>query len=253
MPMPTHFWDILAKRYPRFNTDSMRQDVETILAWTKEQGVAYAPQSTLLDIGSGTGTFSIPLALLHVNVTAIDTSAKMLAILKEDAQNEGIEGFITTYQSDWDSFVLTRTYDIVLASMTPAIHDSATIDKMINASTKYGIFVSWGAYRINAFVDALLLSHRPHEHFSQTGSIKAEDVIAQLEKKNISYTHKRFETQWSDTYSLDDAKAYAKEQLERRGIEADEEKIERLITDFSHNASVNISTKAEKIIVVWKH
>ena len=247
------FWDTLAKRYPHFNTPSMSKDVQEILAWIKEQGVAYAPQSTLLDIGSGTGTFSIPLALLHVKVTAIDPSANMLAILEEDAQNEGVLPLIETHQSDWDSFEVSSPYDIVLASMTPAIHDIFTIDKMIDASQKYGVFVSWGTYRINPFVDALLEAHAPEERFSQTGSIKAEDVIERLEHKGMEYVSKRFETQWSDTYSLEEAMAYAKEQLERRNIQGDEEKIKAIIAHYAKHQALEVSTKAEKVMLMWKH
>jgi hypothetical protein len=124
---------------------------------------------------------------------------------------------------------------------------------MIDASTKYGIFVSWGAYRINEFVDALLEVHSSEERFSQTGSIKAEDVMEELNKRGLPYTSKCFKTEWMDTYTHDDAKAYAKEQLERRAIEADEHKIEALIADFAQDASVTIATKAEKVILVWKH
>ncbi len=253
MAMERRFWDMLAKRYPHFYTPSMRQDVQSVLAWTKEQGVAYAPQSTLLDIGSGTGTFSIPLALLHVKVTAIDPSAKMLEILREDAQNEGVLPLIETHQSDWDTFDVPTPYDIVLASMTPAIHDTFSIDKMINASQKYGVFVAWGAFRINPFVDALLEAHAPEERFLQTGSMKAEDVIERLEHKGMEYVSKRFETQWSDTYSLEEAMAYAKEQLERRGIQGDEEKIKAIIAHYAKHQALGVSTKAEKVMLMWKH
>ncbi|NCD11980.1 MAG: class I SAM-dependent methyltransferase [Epsilonproteobacteria bacterium] len=253
MPPKKQFWDTLAKRYPHFNTPSMSKDVQEILAWTKEQGIAYEPQSTLLDIGSGTGTFSIPLALLHVKVTAIDPSANMLAILEEDARNEGVIERIKTHQSDWDTFDVPRPYDIVLASMTPAIHDTFTIDKMIDASSKQGVFVSWGSYRLNPFVDALLQAHRPNELFSQTGSIKAQDVMARLDTKNCSYSSKCFETQWSDVYSFEEAKEYAKEQLERRSIVPDFARIEKLLQELVSDERIEISTKAEKVIVVWQH
>ncbi|MBN1838569.1 MAG: class I SAM-dependent methyltransferase [Campylobacterales bacterium] len=253
MQQKKQFWDTLAKHYPHFNTPSMSKDVQEILAWTKEQGIAYAPQSTLLDIGSGTGTFSIPLALLHVKVTAIDPSANMLAVLEEDARNEGVIERIKIHQSDWNTFDVLTPYDIVLASMTPAIHDTFTIDKMIDASSKQGVFVSWGSYRLNPFVDALLQAHRPNELFSQTGSIKAQDVMARLDAKNCSYVSKCFETQWSDTYTFEEAKEYAKEQLERRSIAPDFSIIETLLHQCSSSEQIEIHTKAEKVILVWKH
>lgn len=248
MGATTHFWDSMAKRYPHYNDTSMSKDVHTVLQWAQEQGVVYE-HATLLDIGAGTGTFSIPLAALHVKVTAIDPSSKMLDILNEDARNAGLSG-IVTHQSYWDDFTINAPYDIVLASMTPAIHDRPTIDKMIAASQKYGIYVTWGRYRINQVVNALLRVHHAEEFSSDLSSI--ETFMERLRHTSFVFQSTTFETSWSDTYSFEEAKVYAYEQLERRNITPDEKSVEACLKEYLHDGHVNVETKAEKAVIVWR-
>lgn len=242
-----NFWDTMAKRYPHFNDASMSKDVQTILSWAEQKGVVYK-NASVLDIGSGTGTFSIPLALLGAHVTAIDPSSKMLEILHEDALNVGVSS-ITTSQSDWNAFEVTEPYDIVIASMTPAIHDTPTITKMINASKKYGIYVTWGKYRINSVVNALLKAHHTVESSSGLGSI--EEFKACLQMRSFSFEYETFETAWSDTYTYEQAKEYAYEQLERRRITPDEASVEEVLKSYLHEDTITVETRAEKAMIVW--
>ena len=247
MDAVTHFWDTMAKRYPHFNDASMSKDVQTILSWTEQKGVVYQ-KASVLDIGSGTGTFSIPLALLGANVTAIDPSPKMLEILREDALKVGVPP-ITTFQSDWNAFEVPEPYDIVIASMTPAIHDTPTITKMIDATKKYGIYVTWGKYRINSVVNALLKAHHADESSSGLGSI--EEFKACLHTRSLSFEYTTFETSWSDIYTYEQAKEYAYEQLERRRITPDEASVEAVLKSYLHEDSIIVETKAEKAMIVW--
>ncbi|MDU5734197.1 MAG: class I SAM-dependent methyltransferase [Veillonella sp.] len=51
------------------------------------------PDSTLLDIGAGPGSFTIPFAQHIKSVTAIEPSKGMVAVLKENAKELGVENF----------------------------------------------------------------------------------------------------------------------------------------------------------------
>ena len=49
--------------------------------------------STMLDIGAGTGPFTIPFAQHIKSVTAIEPSKGMVAVLKENAKEAGVDNF----------------------------------------------------------------------------------------------------------------------------------------------------------------
>lgn len=51
------------------------------------------PNATLLDIGTGPGSFTIPFAQQIKFVTAIEPSKGMAAVLKENAKEVGVENF----------------------------------------------------------------------------------------------------------------------------------------------------------------
>ncbi len=58
------------------------------------------PADTWLDVGAGAGRFALPIALLAHEVVALDSSAGMLAVLREQAARAGI-GNIRTIEARW--------------------------------------------------------------------------------------------------------------------------------------------------------
>jgi len=245
-----NFWDTMAKRYPRYNDAAMSKDVEHIINWCQNRNVSF-DKASILDIGAGTGTIAIPLAQKGANVTAIDLSCGMLKALNEDALQTGVSPSISTHQSDWDSFPLSQKYDIVIASMTPAISDKDKMEKMISASHNIGIYVGWGKYRTNKLVHALVKAHNADECSSE-GCTKASHFISILAEKNIPYESDFFETSWADEYTYEEAKTYAYDQLKRRKIEPDSEVVDAILASNTHGDKVLVHTEAEKGIILWR-
>ncbi|MGO9205183.1 MAG: NTP transferase domain-containing protein [Candidatus Limnocylindrales bacterium] len=58
------------------------------------------PADTWLDVGAGAGRFALPIALLAHEVVALDSSAGMLAVLREQAARAGV-GNIRTIEARW--------------------------------------------------------------------------------------------------------------------------------------------------------
>ena len=74
--------------------------------------------STILDIGSGPGTLSIPLAKRAGHVTAIDMSKKMVELLENNVAKEHINN-ITVLNKNWEEVQLGKDlekHDVVIAS-----------------------------------------------------------------------------------------------------------------------------------------
>jgi SAM-dependent methyltransferase len=124
--------------------------------------------AAVLDIGCGPGTLSLPLARAGAQVTSLDISAGMLARLKETADNEGLS--IRPVECSWwnadiDKLGLRGRFDLVISSMTPAIKDSATFDRMMACSRKYcfylGSLPSTGDVAIQALLRGMKQSSGP--------------------------------------------------------------------------------------------
>lgn len=71
------------------------------------------PRSKVLDVGCGTGLYSLALASVGHRLTALDRSPNMLAFARHKAINSGIA--IDFIQESWPAN-LHRTFDVVLAA-----------------------------------------------------------------------------------------------------------------------------------------
>lgn len=121
--------------------DNGRQQkkVKDILAILKEAG--FRPKGAkILDIGCGPGAIAIPLAQAGAKVTAFDIASGMLDRLKETAKTEKLD--ITTIEGSWytadiDKLKFRKKFDLVIASMTPAVRDLETFERMMACSKGY--------------------------------------------------------------------------------------------------------------------
>ena len=95
------FWDRKARTFPRFAEGEDTYEAG-ILNKVRSHGVDFNG-STVLDVGCGSGMYTIRLAREAARVTALDISDEMLNILRKDAENPasrqhrlcalGVDGF----------------------------------------------------------------------------------------------------------------------------------------------------------------
>ncbi|MDE2815676.1 MAG: methyltransferase domain-containing protein [Chloroflexota bacterium] len=72
------------------------------------------PGASILDIGAGTGNYALPLAQQGCDVTALDHSPDMLAVLQRKLEREGVAG-VTPQPGRWEDAQIAR-HDYVLAA-----------------------------------------------------------------------------------------------------------------------------------------
>jgi len=135
------FWNTRSGSYSEsIDTDaSWGETVERVLGLLKEAGFS-ARGSTVLDIGCGPGPLSLPLARAGAEVTAVDISSGMLDRLREKATSENLS--IRTLECSWwtadiDELGFRKNFDLVIGSMTPAIKDLETFEKLMACSKKF--------------------------------------------------------------------------------------------------------------------
>jgi SAM-dependent methyltransferase len=91
------------------------------------------PQSAVLDIGSGTGTYALAFASRCAEVTALDMESSSLKMLGGHAAQLGLKNIICE-ESMWENYRPNRTFAFVFSSMCPAICDYDELLRMESLS-----------------------------------------------------------------------------------------------------------------------
>lgn len=100
----------------------------------------------VVDVGGGSGTRAVPLAIRGCSVTVIDSSVDALAILHRRAQDAGVEDLVTGLQADADqlaSVVPAGTADLVLCHhLLEEVDDPAAVAAAFVEAVRPGGWVS---------------------------------------------------------------------------------------------------------------
>lgn len=126
------YWD---KRAPAFARNSSKSDYsEKFLRLLDVK-----PHWTLLDVGCAAGTLAIPLAERVKQITAMDISGAMLALLRQRCSNSGISNIETVrgaWEDDWNALGIGE-YDVALASRSLITEDfESALTKLDKAARK---------------------------------------------------------------------------------------------------------------------
>jgi SAM-dependent methyltransferase len=99
---------------------------------------------TVLDVGAGPGTLTLPLAERVVAVTAIDYSQQMLAILTKRAQQKklaNIRAINCAWEDDWKIHNV-GIYDLAIASRSLGVDDLSGALKKLNDHAGKFVFIT---------------------------------------------------------------------------------------------------------------
>lgn len=132
----TEFWD---KRARRFN-QSVKDDDRPAQILSK---LDVDPECSVLDIGAGPGTLTIPLAKIVKHVTVVEPSSGMLACLDKNAANEGLKN-ITCINKEWEDVYPGEDlgeYDIVIASYSLSMLDMAKALSKMDMVAKRSVYL----------------------------------------------------------------------------------------------------------------
>jgi len=144
-------WNLRASSYVEHSeSEESRARRDRILAWLEQAG-ALQRGYRVLDIGSGPGNFTLPIARRVSEVVAVEPSQGMVGILEGRLDSEGLKN-VRILPKTWEAVDLgaeswTGAFDLVLASMSPGVSTPAMLEKMVAASRTFCYLSGWSGGR----------------------------------------------------------------------------------------------------------
>ncbi len=238
-------WDEKAQHYGRYNPklDGFEKAVFEML---EDLEVDFSGKRTI-DIGCGTGVYTLHIAQKASSVDAVDISCSMLEVLQSDAEKYNIDN-ITTHCSDWLKFNLPPIkYDFAISTMSPATRDPNSFQKMHKcADTK--IFLGWDDKRGTELIEELFELHNA-SYTPPNGAVKLKSWLAQ---NSIDYKIKQYVETKVRVRPLQRAVQRYGWHLEARGIKPDKTKIEKFLRskmDLQGNITETVQNYFN--LIVW--
>lgn len=246
------FWRKMAERYPRPFARKSLADTESIIAIAETAGVTI-DKAEILDIGCGTGTYTLPLALRAAQITGIDSSAEMLDICDEEKAAANLVN-VQTLLMEWrdvdiDRLDFTRKFDIVWAAMTPAIREAEDLARMRLCARKSCVYVGWGAIRKNELLEKAFAAHnRPFGPPPGAAAIKE-----MLEEHGLRPQETAVRTYWEWQGPLEEACLNVTGYLKMSGeTQIDDETIKSIVLNYGQDDVVRHRTDVEMKVLVWE-
>ena len=129
--------------------DGLDKRVNATAAWLRSHGLL-EKGSCVADIGCGPGRFAAEFARTAGDVTCLDISEKMLDMGREYVKTHG-RGNVHFFREDFTDFDVEKAgwekkFDLVFASLTPAVGTVEDLDKLMRISRGFcfnSSFVRW--------------------------------------------------------------------------------------------------------------
>ncbi|MBL0708651.1 MAG: class I SAM-dependent methyltransferase [Sulfurimonas sp.] len=237
-------WDKKAKNYSRYGEDKDRFE-NRIFDALDSLHVEFQDK-TLLDIGCGTGVYTLHLAKKCSHIDGIDSSKEMLEVLKEDAKKLNLTN-TDTLHIGWDSFTCKEVYDYALCTMSPAIREDRDLEKMTKCA-KTKIYLGWAGKRETHIIEALFKAHGS----SYSPPNGAKKVKEWLNKNSKFYQVIPFDEEKIRTREFDEAVENFEWHLDVRGLKPDKKKIVEVLEKFRDKENCITETTINHFnLIVW--
>jgi len=230
-----NLWDEKAKNYASFspNLNTLQKEVFKELA---RLNIDFKDKS-ILDIGCGTGVWSIHLAKKARHLSALDSSKAMLEILQKDSQNAKNINIIHSSFKDFAQNFTQNQFDLAFLSMSASLADFNDYEAFLSLA-KDKIYLNWAKKRQSSLIDFILKGLNIIKE--PKNSLDLEDFLNQ---KNIKFHKKIFKETRIVKRSRKEALENASWHLKMAQIPFNEKELESLINQDFINDEINSSMK----------
>lgn len=240
-------WNKKASQYARFshNNNTFQHNILEKIA---QRGINFEGK-TILDIGCGTGIYTLLIANLARKVTALDFSQEMLNILEIDAKNENLLSKISFTCKAWDEYEEDELFDITFSSMSPAFKSDEDFEKMNDRAKEYCVYLGWGGKRESEVLNEVFQAHG----LKLKSPLGSETLKKWLERKKITYLCEYIEDEWNTPKSEEEAIESVLWHLEINEAKADVSLVKKIIHQrVDALGFVNFKVKVGLELISWK-
>jgi 2-polyprenyl-3-methyl-5-hydroxy-6-metoxy-1,4-benzoquinol methylase len=169
------FWDRRARGFHRVTRDTIASDPLFLILRDEVM-----PQTSVLDVGAGTGRFSLALAPQAKQVIAVEPNASMLDYLRQDAGARRLAN-ISVVQATWQDAPDDLHADIVICShVLYPIRDVVPFVQKLQAATRRTCYVYLRGTHIDALSAHLWQHFHGDERCLPPGYIHLLDVLYEM-------------------------------------------------------------------------
>lgn len=169
------FWDRRARHFHHTTRETVMSD-PFFLRLQRE----VTPETTILDVGAGTGRFALALAPKARRVFAVEPNISMLNYLRHESAARGI-GNVTSYQMTWQDAPDDLSADIVICShVLYPIRDIEPFMEKLRAATRLACYIYLRATPIDAITAPFWRHFHGQERRFPPGYIHALDVLYEM-------------------------------------------------------------------------
>ena len=240
------FWNSRAESFPRYEAGADTYEAR-MLQLARDNGVDFHGKS-ILDVGCGSGMYTIRLVQQAATVTALDISDEMLRILMQDAAAQGLAN-IRPVCSDWQHFAPAERFQIVFASMTPALTDDAAREKLHACALEQVVFIGFTERKTSDVMAGL------YAHYAITPPQFADvpPMRAWLQARNIPHTVLPVDGQWVVPHSREHLLEACIANLRARGAQPDMAHVAAHIEAFRHQDGTYVErTDYSLQMIIWQ-
>ncbi|HEC1756340.1 TPA: class I SAM-dependent methyltransferase [Campylobacter lari] len=215
-----NLWNKKAKSYARYSSNLNEIQKVTFAKLGSLQ------DKSVVDIGCGSGVWTLHLAQKAKSVLGIDSSSAMLEILQEDAKTHAISN-IKTLNLDFENFYKNNNtnFDLAFLSMSPALQNEKDYKAFLSLASKK-VYLGWASRRKSSFLDPIF------EHFNtHFKGFYESDLQSFLNAQNISYESEIFNETRVVKRDKDSAIENALWHLSMNGINANKQELESFVKD----------------------
>ncbi|EAJ6135994.1 class I SAM-dependent methyltransferase [Campylobacter lari] len=215
-----NLWNKKAKSYARYNPNLNEIQKATFAKLGFLQG------KSVVDIGCGSGVWTLHLAQKAKSVLGVDSSSTMLEILQEDAKTHAISN-IKTLNLDFENFYKNNNikFDLAFLSMSSALQNEKDYKAFLSLASKK-VYLGWASRRKSSFLDPIF------EHFNtHFKGFYEEDLQGFLNAQNIPYEVEIFNETRVVKRDKDSAMENALWHLSMNGLNVNKQELESFVKD----------------------
>jgi len=243
------YWNSRAVKYPRaFEPGTLRR-TRAMIRLISSYGVDFRHKD-FLDIGCGTGIYSLALARRCRSVSGVDSSEAMLRVFSDTAEERGI-GNASCRKIRWAELPeeeVKKKYDIALASMTAAVRTEDDIAKMCAAAREYCVYIGWNGERRNPLLEEAY-AHHGVVYKAPPG---AETVVPLLRSAGLAYCLREMETSWTKNLSVMETAEDIFVNVRVNGAEPDGPWVMDFLRKRASGETVRQRTTVRKALIIWR-